>query len=104
MKKPSKKFMNKIMNENAMVRERLVRGITEEEFIQDFEEIMGFSGFRFFEPNDKITGRLARLTRLSMPSCLNKIHSMNPTGNSWADYEKISDKLKAFLKLRGEEI
>lgn len=98
---PSNKS-NGFVEKNAMIRQRLVDGITEDEFIQDFEEIMGFNGFKFFEPADRDSGKLARLTRMWMPSCLNKIYSMNASKNAWADEE--SDRLRAFLKLRGEEI
>lgn len=97
------------MDKNAMIRQRLVSGITEDEFIEDFEEIMSFKGFMMlvpkdddWRPNPHVRNQPMRLQRMWMPSCLNKIHSMNPSRNAWAD--EVSDRLRAFLKLRGEEI
>jgi hypothetical protein len=91
-------------DKNATIRSMLTNGITEDDFIENFEDIMSFVGFRFFEPADPEKGQLARLTRMWMPSCLEKIYRMNTTKNSWADYERLSDKLRTFLKLKQEEI
>jgi hypothetical protein len=92
------------MDKNAIIRERLTRGITEDEFIQDFEEIMDFIGFKFFSPADVKINKLASLKKMWMPSCLAKIHRMNPNVNKWANYDEISEKLKLFLKIKGEDV
>lgn len=88
---------------NAIMRSMLTDGITEDDFIAHFDEIMKFSGFRMFQ-EEKPGVHYARLVRMSMKECLDKIHRMNPTENSWAESSRISEKLKVFLKLMGEEI
>jgi hypothetical protein len=95
-----KEFQDK----NSMIRSRLISGITEDEFIEDFDELMGFTGFQFFLPYDPTTKSLASLKRSWMPSVLERIHRMNPTKNKWADINNLSDNLRVFLKLRNEEI
>jgi hypothetical protein len=91
-------------NKNGRIRQMLVNGITEDEFIERFEEIMEFIGFKFFNPADVKINKLASLDRMWMPSCLEKIYRMNPSKNNWANYEKISERLKLFLKLKGEDV
>jgi hypothetical protein len=91
-------------NRNTMIRYRLEGGMTEEEFIGGFDEIMEFTGFSRFVPFDKETGSLARIERIGMAECLGRIHRMNASANKWADISSMSDKLRVFLKLRNEEI
>jgi hypothetical protein len=91
-------------NKNSKIREMLVNGITEDDFIEKFDELIEFIGFKFFDPAEPKIGKLAGLKRMWMPSCLEKIYTMNPTKNNWANYERISEKLKLFLKLKGEEV
>lgn len=91
-------------DKNSMIRSRLTSGITEEEFIEDFDELMGFIGFKFFVPHNPETNELASLKRSWMPSVLERIYRMNPTKNKWADINNLSDRLRVFLKLRNEEI
>jgi hypothetical protein len=93
------------MDKNSQIRQMLINGLTEDEFIERFEEIMEFSGFKKFEPyTPGDNGHLARLVKVSMPEYLERIHRMNVTKNSWADINNISDRLKLFLSLRGENI
>ncbi len=87
-----------------MIRSKLQAGITEDQFIEEFDDIMGFTGFKFFSPYKPETEELASLKRSWMPMILERIHRMNPTANKWADINNISDKLRLFLKLRNEEI
>jgi hypothetical protein len=79
-------------------------GITEDFFIENFEELMEYNGFKRFEPYDEVTKTLARLVRVDISDCLNRIYRMNTTKNKWANINNISDKLKLFLALKGENI
>jgi hypothetical protein len=98
------KLNNGFQDRNTMIRELLNNGITEDEFIERFDEIMGFTGFKMFNPYNSVTGDLASLKRTEMPVVLERIYRMNTTKNKWANVKNISDKLRVFLKLKGEEI
>jgi hypothetical protein len=89
---------------NDEIRSLLISGITEEYFIENFDQLIDFIGFKIFNPYDPGTGALASLKRTWIPSVLERIHRMNPTKNKWADINSISDNLKLFLKLKGEDI
>jgi hypothetical protein len=96
---------NGFRDKNSMIRSSLeAGGITEDEFIEKFDEVMDFIGFRMFNPYNPQTGSLASLERVPMPAVLERIYRMNPTLNKWADINNLSDKLRVFLKLRNEEI
>jgi len=41
---------------------------------------------------------------VDISDCLNRIYRMNTTKNKWANINNISDKLKLFLALKGENI
>jgi hypothetical protein len=92
------------MNKDDKIRQILVNGLTEDEFIEKYDEMIDFIGFKYFSPADLKTRKLASLEKMLMPSCLSKIYRMNPTKNSWANYDTISDKLKLFLSLKGEKL
>jgi len=89
--------------ENEEIRRLFTSGITEDFFIENFEELMEYNGFKRFEPYNEATKTLARLVRVDISDCLNRIYRMN-IKNSWADYKNMSDKLKLFLALKGENI
>jgi hypothetical protein len=89
--------------ENEEIRRLFTSGITEDFFIENFEELMEYNGFKRFEPYNEVTKTLARLVRADISDCLNRIYRMN-IKNSWADYKNMSDKLKLFLALKGENI
>lgn len=89
---------------NDEIRSLLIGGITEDYFIQNFDDIIVFTGFNRFVPFGYETGSLAKLERVWITECLERIYRMNTTNNKWADISNISDNLKLFLKLRGEEI
>jgi hypothetical protein len=89
---------------NDEIRELLIKGITEEYFIENFDVLMDFIGFKIFNPYDPATKELASLKRSWMPSILERIYRMNPTRNKWADINNISESLKVFLKLKGEDV
>jgi hypothetical protein len=89
--------------ENEEIRRLFTSGITEDFFIENFEELMEYNGFKRFEPYNEVTKTLARLVRVDISDCLNRIYRMN-IKSSWADYKNMSDKLKLFLALKGENI
>ncbi len=91
-------------NKNAKIRNIFSNGITEDEFIERFDELMEFIGFNRFVPYNEETKALANLEKIQMRERLEKIHRMNPTKNKWADINNISDKLKIFLKLKEEDL
>jgi hypothetical protein len=89
--------------ENEEIRKLFTSGITEDFFIENFEELMEYNGFKRFEPYNEVTKTLARLVKADISDCLNRIYRMN-IKNKWADYKNMSDKLKLFLALKGENI
>jgi len=89
---------------NDEIRNMFINGITEDHFIENFNELIEFIGFKIFDPYNPETGSLASLKRTWMPSVLERLYRMNPIKNKWADINNISDRLRLFLKLKGEDI
>jgi hypothetical protein len=69
-------------------------GITESEFMEEYEWIKEFYKKDLDLPEEKST--------LHVMEILHDIYVSNPAINSWALPEKMSDNLKVFLKLQGE--
>jgi hypothetical protein len=97
--------------DNHKIRDIISKGMTEDYFIENFDELMNYRGFmRFAEknpnwkPNPHVRNRPVELERSPIKDCLSRIHRMNIVSNNWADIKSISDKLKLFLALKGENI
>jgi hypothetical protein len=82
--------------------DRFSNGITEEEFIEMFEEVQHIytSSYPVFSYS---TGKLEdRVETDSMFSILDDIYMSNPEKNKWCLVENMSETMKLFLKLNGE--
>jgi uncharacterized protein YggU (UPF0235/DUF167 family) len=73
--------------------DKFADGITEEEFIDNFDDIREEYNL-ILEVSPESEQRLIK-------DMLFDIHISNPSKNGWAN-DELSDKLKLFLKLKGE--
>jgi len=74
--------------------DKFVEGITEEEFIESFDDIRKEYNFVLeVSPESEQT---------LISDMLFDIYISNPSSNGWANNNNLSDKLKLFLKLKGE--
>ena len=95
--------LSKVAESSAELRALITAGISEEFFIENFDIISESILFKKFDPFKK-GHNLARLLRYDINTILTLIYDYNTISNSWAMPENISNTLKLFLKLQGEEI
>lgn len=82
-----------------------MEGMTEDEFIEEYDAVKRFYStdidhsilqFSGVPTGDQISTK--------MPEILHDIYISNPKKNAWADRPNWSERLRAFLILRGEEL
>jgi hypothetical protein len=94
--------MGAMKDRQITIFEKFNDGITEEEFIEMFEEIQNAytSSYPVFSYS---TGKLEnRVETDSLFSILDDVYMSNPEKNKWCLVENMSESLKLFLKLNGE--
>jgi hypothetical protein len=80
-------------------------GMTEDEFIDEYEEVRRFYSQEIDVSILAFSGVPEEdQTSTDIREILHDIHISNPAKNDWADSSKLSDRLRAFLILRGENI
>jgi len=94
--------MGAMKDNQIRIFDKFTDGITEEEFMEMFEEIQYIytSSYPVFSYSSaKLEERVETDSTLSI---LDDIYMSNPEKNKWCLVENMSESLKLFLKLNGE--